>query len=914
MQATGTQAAILSLIDEWQRSGYTADLITKKVQKAGNKAAQHIAELAQIFSAYQKALKDLNYTDQHGLVLQLTEFLNNNQNIHCLSNFIVVDGFDRFNSMQLGLLKALTKHVEELYISFDYDEPGKNLFEEYGWKIRSKNEIDKLLADAFAISSVEGKVETQIGKACSNIESLAATDRLSEMEIIAARIKSAILFENIKTNEIIVTARNLDPYKSAIEAAFKEAGIDYHIDEPIALSKLPIIRFLLSLLSLAQNDFKRRQVIDCLRNPYFSISSFGLNDQHIELLNTLSLNKRVVAGRQQWNKCLANETTLARSVDNIFNVLSVPDSISSATAYVIWAEDLLEKVLDLTAINDHLDPVGTWKQKEALAQFKHQLAHLIKEEEIQTKLEKVKFGHNDKHKFDSSLIYEHLKQKIVNANFAPPAYNSSQVLITSAELAPNQKYKHVYLAGLLEGGFPAVKTSNGFLSPQELEHWRSIDVNLYNPRMEAGFEYALFASLVNRASDKLTLSYPTIEISSSKDELLPSFFFNALNINTENIKSLSINDSDKSPTSMRNLFANYFWQGEKVETIITVPINISAVNINNFADQLQDKLNFSEIRSNQQALSPVNGYLVDHVTASTVKISMPEYFNASQLNDYGKCPFNFWLTRMLNITPHEEPELGLSIQDRGTFYHKALELFYQRVIDYKITIGFNQKNKLQEIFAASLKEALDWLEKEPWFRVNEFWTQEKNTLAFRLNNFFEEEFNRYIAEMGQYQPYMVEAIFGPDNQYPALTLTKNGKTIKIRGKIDRIDIEKNSFGENRKLRLIDYKSGSAFISRDDFESGRNIQLPVYALAVEKSILPNSKVQGYQYLSIGTGKVLSAKRQDQLSVQDDLNILQDKVFAFVESIGKGDFSVKPSNDKVCLTCIHKTVCRVKEFPR
>ena len=165
---------------------------------------------------------------------------------------------------------------------------------------------------------------------------------------------------------------------------------------------------------------------------------------------------------------------------------------------------------------------------------------------------------------------------------------------------------------------------------------------------------------------------------------------------------------------------------------------------------------------------------------------------------------------------------------------------------------------------------------------------------------------------GQYQPYITEAVFGPDNQYPPLTLTKNGKTIKIRGKIDRIDIE-TSFGQNKKLRVIDYKSGSTFISREDFESGRNMQLPIYALAAEQSILPGSKTNSYQYLSIGTGKVLSSKKQDETSVSDDLNILQEKIFTFIENIGKGDFSVKPSNDKVCLTCIHKTACRVKEFP-
>ena len=159
-------------------------------------------------------------------------------------------------------------------------------------------------------------------------------------------------------------------------------------------------------------------------------------------------------------------------------------------------------------------------------------------------------------------------------------------------------------------------------------------------------------------------------------------------------------------------------------------------------------MNFAEIRSTQLSQSPVNGYLVDHVAASTAKIIMPEYWNAGQLNDYGKCPFNYWLTRMLKTTPHTEPEIGLSIQDRGTFYHKALELFYQNVIDNKIVINLEQQEKLQKMFAEAVQTAMNWLENEPWFRADEFWLQEKNTLAFRLNNFFTADFNRFISEMG----------------------------------------------------------------------------------------------------------------------------------------------------------------------
>ncbi len=680
----GTQASILSLIDEWQRAGYTSSEIIKTIQEAnGHEVADHKTELAEIFSAYQKAMRELNYTDQHGSVLQLTDFLNSNKQIKWLSDFIVFDGFDRFNAMQLDFLEALAKHVNELYVSFDYEKPQDNLFEEYEWKTRSYDQLTAHLNKWFEFKSIAK--DTTVQKAA--IETLNASDRLAEMAIIAARIKSAILFDKVKANEIVVTARNLTPYRSAIEAAFKDAGIDYFIDEPVGLEALPIIRFIMSLLALAKDEFKRRPVIDCFSSPYFSYRAFGLSRKDIDLLNKLSLGKKVVGGREQWQQALKSEPILAKTISTIFDAVTQNNSTSSAIDYVSWVEDLIDKALDLSAIDDHLEPLAVWKQKEALAQFRRQLAHLIQEENILKKL---------KQEFASLSYYERLSKLIENANFALPTDRANEVLVASAELVPNQKYKQIYLAGLLESEFPAIKTSTGFLTGQELEQWRRLGVYIYNPRLEAGFEYALFVSLINRASEKILLSYPSIEISASKDELWPSFFFNALDKEPEKADTLSFDEQERSFTSPRNALAHSFWHGQKLAEF-EASNKLDAIST--FADKLQDKLSFAEIRSKRIMQSPVNGYLVDHVAAGTAKISLPEYWSASHLDDYGKCPFYFWLTRMLKVTPHQEPEIGLSAQDRGSFYHKALELFYKNVIDNKIAINLEQEKTLQTVFA-----------------------------------------------------------------------------------------------------------------------------------------------------------------------------------------------------------------------
>ena len=250
VHSTGTQASILSLIDEWQRSAYKAEDVIKKIQKAESVEINQ-KELAEIFLAYQKALNELNYSDQHGSVLQLSTFLSAGK-VQSLSNFIVIDGFDRFDYMQIDFFKKLAEHVEQLYISFDYEKPQNNLFEEYAWKKRSHDYMRQHLSEHFVFKEI--KQENKNKKPA--IEVAFASDRLAEMAMVAAKVKSAIILAGLKPNEIIVTVRNLNTYKSAIEAAFKDAGLDYYIDQPINIATQPLIRLLLSLLSLSTEDFK----------------------------------------------------------------------------------------------------------------------------------------------------------------------------------------------------------------------------------------------------------------------------------------------------------------------------------------------------------------------------------------------------------------------------------------------------------------------------------------------------------------------------------------------------------------------------------------------------------------------------------------------------------------------------------
>src|SRR5208337_3073240 len=102
----------------------------------------------------------------------------------------------------------------------------------------------------------------------------------------------------------------------------------------------------------------------------------------------------------------------------------------------------------------------------------------------------------------------------------------------------------------------------------------------------------------------------------------------------------------------------------------------------------------------------------------------------------------------------------------------------------------------------------------------------------------------YLAQREDYEnqggprpvPRLFEEGFGSDDTpYPMLEIGSGDRVVKLRGRIDRIDLLETPSG--RLFRVIDYKTGSV-PSLAEVKRGEMLQLLLYAMAVEKLILGN----------------------------------------------------------------------------
>ena len=307
-----------------------------------------------------------------------------------------------------------------------------------------------------------------------------------------------------------------------------------------------------------------------------------------------------------------------------------------------------------------------------------------------------------------------------------------------------------------------------------------------------------------------------------------------------------------------------------------------------------------------------NGDISEQVKLGLVKIDLPKMWSVSRLNDFGKCPFRFWVAHVLNVKKIAEPEIGLDVLLKGELYHKALELFYSRIKDLGLTIISPEVDTVKGIFEKSIADAIVWLEAERPFKQSEFWQYEQKEIYLRLRRFFIKEQDRAAAAKEQYTPQLFEQAFGFDESEPesakALIVKSEGLEIKIRGRIDRIDVSASG-----QYRVIDYKSGSSSIKEIEALEGRNMQLPIYAMALSRSINPRANVTGGSFLSISSG-AQTGKVDFERAEQNITDVVEQNIGKFVSAIAGGNFNVKPTDPKVCNSCDHLQVCRITELKK
>jgi ATP-dependent helicase/nuclease subunit B len=912
-------------------------------------------DLSEIYEAYDEELKKRNLIDQRDSLRLLEEGLNRGEFSDPELKRVWIDGFSDFSKLQLAFIEFLTRHADEVTVTLTLDQNPyrESLFEivsetqtallDMGFRIQWLSEknyrsanvplahlerhlfshkpvIARSPANSGTTKQSVSSPKSLVGgpdlrfppKDCGNdkkdvprnddhIQIFEATGLQGELEMIAREIKRVVRTHQYHFSDIAVLFRSTDPYLSVIQSVFRQFEIPYELHERFRLRLNPLARTLMSFLGILLNDWKREDLFNFLKSSYVTQSgtgsartgTVGLVDE-ISILELQALEKGIYRDRAYWLESFPESKPLhdiARFEDQFLK-------IKTADQFSEWVKGVLN-YFGLFKFHDDSDSKSRI-DREALRR-------------ILLLLEELKQKHTHPSNDEACALAREFLTLIEVDLFSVHSRDINRVQIYNVSVARQKEYKAVFLAGLLEKQFPIQMKEDPILSDSERRALNEKGEVLKERLPRQAFERYLFYLAATRAQERLILSFPRFDLEGK--EALPSFYVDEVRnlfANELAIKRQPITEILPPLGEMANV--------EEAEALViqelwSVPDRKNDRNSSVlFAiyDFLNQKPDFPPLV--RRLLESIEGVLEDAKIAAHF-LPRQGMWSPTYLEEYAECSYRFFAHRGLNLESQAE---GIDIRRRGIILHDVLEAFF--------TWQRDRNKSGPPAGGAGKQTSFDEAQDFCLNKFKELWTEE----PLRGDRYYKIELERKnmqemilqilraeLIEKKPPIPGLIPAYF--EFEFKDLVLKGNKEEIRLRGKIDRIDVDPTG----TYALVIDYKTGKQFEMRF-LENGVFLQLPFYLTAIREKLglkplgghlysLYEARSKGFHHQEYLDEAQVTTRKGNRFSGKDFESILRRSVlFAerFVEEIEEAKIPVRPRD---CVPyCPYASVCRIEKW--
>jgi ATP-dependent helicase/DNAse subunit B len=263
-----------------------------------------------------------------------------------------------------------------------------------------------------------------------------------------------------------------------------------------------------------------------------------------------------------------------------------------------------------------------------------------------------------------------------------------------------------------------------------------------------------------------------------------------------------------------------------------------------------------------------------------------------------KCPFSYFLGRVLGVRDLEDPGEAETItpMDRGSLVHAILEQFFRQRLGRAVDAQWTKADYDELLAVADEIEAI--------FRARGLtgrsllWRAEWAALRRHLRKILDADGSdpRLIGVA----PAEVELAFGFEGEPtpPVQIDLGEGRKLNFGGRVDRIDRS----ADGRKLVVLDYKTGSAYNyavidaeheEHDIVNRGQLLQLPIYALAARAQFPDADEAEAY-YWFVGQRGAIEMKGGPVDDAATER--FESVVHTIVDGIEEGLFPARPGGDE------------------
>lgn len=794
---------------------------------------------------------------------------------------IVVYGFYELTGRQLELFNALRAHYS-VSVFWAYDSHAAFAF---GKKFFDTNVLGS--SSAQKVTGVNVPIAAQEAVDClftaeqaqtrpSQMHLFSAADIEGELFYVAKEILRLHEQEGIAFEDIAITARSLEGYKTLLPEVMRQNFIALNTSFSFGLLSQPLGVMIYNLLSLVRTGFERSSLLAVVTSPYFK------HKKQWRYLIEQCLAQRDFA---QW-KDLLRPTLKNYDSDFMAWLQECRACLEFLEHSHKWAT--LQETL-LTFLEENVDTsVFTAQEKTLWEQVKHIIHNFSRYEFIEEYAGEKEFLDE----FFASFLQEQTHQVYDEPN---------GVSVADVMNLRGLHFKVLFVLGMNEKVFPQIIREDPVLKDyfrrimrDQLGYW-------INQKMERfDEERLLFYTTLQAAEKEIYVSF--LRSDAEGKPLVPSMYLVELaraarmNLQSEDVLRISAH----LPQRLKQVDSRLLTQQEMSLLIALQPRPQEPYTRAGLLDDAKQKsISAAKALSVLGAMGPYDGVVQSGEEIFT--LCNEKKFSPSSLRDLATCPMKYFFSKAVGLKEKDEvcSRSEWAYNERGNAYHAILMDYYERLYKDGLS-GQLFESALQERVLASVDKYYQPKSYQSFGIYPVIWDMILQDLKESLAEFVTKD----AKKLENFIPSIFETEF--EKNYEINPQLK----IKLKGIIDRIDLDVKS----KTFRVLDYKSskhGGKDLAVEMFK--RVILQPfIYLiLAQDDPKMRGCLPDGAALLNIKDGNKIYARQE--LSPDAFLTLrprVNDFLALLMSFLKKGHFFINPSD--FCQYCPYTAICRKDSF--
>lgn len=734
-------------------------------------------------------------------------------------------------------------------------------------------------------------------------------DRVDEVRGIAGEIR-ALLDAGARPGEITVAFPDLSRGAALVAEVFPDFGIPYAPSKGLPLTRSPLVQALTTVLATPARSYRREDVVALLTSPYLHPAGQTGGDT----VDALAREANIVGGADTWDPRLAAlaEGQDDRKVTEIAGVRERLADLFADLATLDGTRTIPEHLAAFRSLLDrwgcgHLpaggDPVLCAQEGRDLAAFLQVLDSLA-DAAPGVPARPVNLAG-----FFSTLNF-----LLAGARAAPPK-NRNAVQVVGIRELQHLSVPYLFIGGLLEGDMPDLTTRLPFTNDPEARRLGTRTGAEVLREERASFVAALLAGR------HVYLSAP---VSDGDRPLLQSAFLDAVGRGTGTWGEKGERYSRLKAAAAAGAA---FSKGRLADGAALLPAPLRA-------ETLISRIAIETRARSGAFASPFDAVLTgdgEICSALAERFGADAVYSPTALETYARCPFWFYLEKVLGLEPFPDAEVDLTAQEKGSLVHQIAFRFYTGRNTSGTVTEETYGQALDEIRAIAAEELAGFTFSSPaWTVEREHLVGSEATGPGVLEEFLATEERRSASP---FVPAHFEFSFGmpltdgaadpASVPHPVAIDLDGGERLLLRGRIDRVDVAPDGL-----FLVTDYKTGSTHPGPREIMQGTALQIPLYLCAVKA--LTGLEGAGGTYYRVRKGETRNqavlwdtqqkerlkgfstAKNSEvdgiETAVQATLGLVQE----YLRSIRAGYFPPAPQETPCPSYCEFRTICRCDEW--